>query len=171
MITFIASGFYSGYLPKAPGTWGSAVGIPICLLLLPYGLTTFYLATLACFLVGWYCSHLLTLDPAADPDPSYIVIDEIAGLMLTLALCLSFLDLDPSLMLSVSPASLKIWGGVFIAFRIFDACKPFPIGMIDDYLARTRSWRGFGVMIDDIFAAIPAAVLVAAIIYISCWLY
>jgi phosphatidylglycerophosphatase A len=160
MIKFIASGFYSGYLPKAPGTWGTLVAIPLCLLLLPYGLKTLGIATVACFLIGWYCSHMLTLDPAADPDPSYIVIDEIAGLMLTLFLCLGLLKIEPAMLLSTSVFSLKMWVSMFIAFRIFDICKPFPIYRIDEYLASTITWRGFGVMIDDILAAIPAAALV-----------
>ncbi|WP_051908542.1 phosphatidylglycerophosphatase A [Candidatus Odyssella acanthamoebae] len=160
MIKFIASGFYSGYLPKAPGTWGTIVAIPLCLLLLPYGLKTLWIATLVCFLIGWYCSHVLTLDPTADPDPSYIVIDEIAGLMLTLVFSLFLLKIEPAVLLSTSVFSLKIWVSVFIAFRIFDICKPFPIYKIDEYLASTTAWRGFGVMIDDILAAIPAAALV-----------
>lgn len=160
MIKFIASGFYSGYLPKAPGTWGTVVAIPLSFLLLPLGIIEFYVATLGCFLIGWYCSHVLTADPTSDPDPSYIVIDEIAGFMLTVALSLSFLKLSPDSMQS----SWKFWGLCFIAFRIFDICKPFPIYRIDDYLASTRNWRGFGVMIDDILAAIPAAVLVWGIL-------
>ncbi len=160
MIKFIASGFYSGYLPKAPGTWGSVVAIPLCLLLLPYGMVTLGGATLGCFIVGWYCSHVLTLDPTADPDPSYIVIDEIAGLMLTLLLSMVLLKIEPAVLLSTSVFSLKVWGSVFIAFRIFDICKPFPIYRIDEYLASTTTWRGFGVMIDDILAALPAAGLV-----------
>ncbi|MBW8308866.1 MAG: phosphatidylglycerophosphatase A [Candidatus Paracaedibacteraceae bacterium] len=160
MIKFIASGFYSGYLPKAPGTWGTLVALPLCWLLLPYGLEKLGWATLICFVVGWYCSHVLTLDPTADPDPSYIVIDEIAGFMLTLLLSMFLLRIEPTVLLSLSTFSLKIWGSVFIAFRIFDICKPFPIYRIDEYLASTTTWRGFGVMIDDILAALPAAGLV-----------
>ncbi|WP_010300870.1 phosphatidylglycerophosphatase A family protein [Candidatus Odyssella thessalonicensis] len=160
MIKFIASGFYSGYLPKAPGTWGSVVALPLCYLILPYGLQALYGATLGCFLIGWFCSHPLTRDPAADPDPSYIVIDEIAGVMLTLALSLSFLSWSPELLLNVSSSSVKVWSCAFVAFRIFDIWKPFPICIIDEYLATTSHWRGFGVMIDDILAAIPAAAMV-----------
>jgi phosphatidylglycerophosphatase A len=165
MLKFIASGFYSGYLPKAPGTWGSLVAIPICVFLASYGLSILYLAMGLCFLGGWYCSHRLTLDPMADPDPSYIVIDEIVGMMLTGALGLSFLKIVFFQEFSKVPrGSFAFWSSVFIAFRIFDICKPFPINAIDDYLAKTQFWRGFGVMIDDVLAAIPAAILVAGII-------
>lgn len=166
MIRFLASGFYSGYLPKAPGTWGTLVGLPICWLLLLYGLDALYWSTLICFFVGWFCSHVLTLDPLSDPDPSYIVIDEIAGIMLTLALSLSVLGISPTEIRVWNFQTILFWGAVFCSFRLFDIWKPFPINWIDDRLAQTRCWRGFGVMIDDILAAIPAAIIVVGVWYL-----
>jgi phosphatidylglycerophosphatase A len=105
------------------------------------------------FLVGWYVSQQLTQDPASDPDPSYIVIDEIAGMFLTVYLLLHFNIID-----RLSEKGLAI---SFILFRLFDIWKPWPIGVIDIKLSKIVALRGFGVMIDDILAAIWAAITMA----------
>ncbi|MBX3458047.1 MAG: phosphatidylglycerophosphatase A [Candidatus Paracaedibacteraceae bacterium] len=152
MIRFLASGFYSGYLPKAPGTWGTLVALPL-ILLCYYGHINLLFMTGVIFLVGWYVSQQLTQDPASDPDPSYIVIDEIAGMFLTVYLLLHFNIID-----RLSEKGLAI---SFILFRLFDIWKPWPIGVIDIKLSKIVALRGFGVMIDDILAAIWAAITMA----------
>ncbi|MBX3487577.1 MAG: phosphatidylglycerophosphatase A [Candidatus Paracaedibacteraceae bacterium] len=149
MIRFLASGFYSGYLPKAPGTWGTVVALPLIIICDALNINLFFVTGII-FLVGWYVSQHLTHDPASDPDPSYIVIDEIAGMFMTMALCLHF-----NIIHAVTFLSLLIG---FVLFRLFDIWKPWPINVLDEKLAQTVAWRGFGVMIDDILAAIWATV-------------
>ncbi len=152
MIRFLASGFYSGYLPKAPGTWGTIVALP--LIVISHFLDIdLLLVTGIIFLIGWYVSQQLTNDPASDPDPSYIVIDEIAGMFMTIALCLHF-----NIIYTVTILDLLI---TFVLFRLFDIWKPWPINVLDEKLAQTVAWRGFGVMIDDILAAIWATITMA----------
>lgn len=152
MIRFLASGFYSGYLPKAPGTWGTLVALPL-IMLCYYGHINLLFMTGVIFLVGWYVSQQLTQDPASDPDPSYIVIDEIAGMFLTVYLLLHFNIID-----HLSEKELAI---SFVLFRLFDIWKPWPIGTIDIKFAKIVALRGFGVMIDDILAAIWASITMA----------
>jgi phosphatidylglycerophosphatase A len=147
---FIATGFGSGYLPFAPGTWGSIVGLLlgfyICQHTQALGLL---LATLFSFGIGWFCSQrLVTLSPE-NRDPSYIVIDEIAGIFLTLWLAL----------LWSSPLTLDDFLVLFFAFRLFDIIKPFPIGLIESQLEKNVTTAGFGIMIDDIIAASYAILL------------
>lgn len=148
MIRFLASGFGTGYLPYMPGTWGSLVAIPLAWILMPFGWEALLIATIFIFLLGWALSQkLIQVDPH-DTDPSYIVIDEIAGQLLTYCIIQWF------------NASLTLLGfGIgFVFFRAFDIWKPFPIGWVDQRLANSISTAGLGVMVDDLIAAVPAAV-------------
>jgi len=139
----IATGFYSGYLPKAPGTWGSLVGLPLFLLLYRLDLP-FYLASVAgLFIVGAFVAGEAEkiLD---NRDPGIVVIDEIVGILVVL------------IAVPVTPLNLALG---FILFRIFDIAKPFPIRLIDQ-----RFHGGLGIMLDDVIAGIYAlAVLHVAI--------
>ena len=147
--SFLASGFGTGYLPFMPGTWGSIVGVFISWLLLSFGYPEFLWATLVTFLLGWYFSHHLIKQQPTNRDPSYIVIDEIAGVFLTYAL----------IELLGCPLCLSTLGIGFGCFRLFDIWKPFPINWIDDKFSSSLSTAGLGVMIDDLLAAFPAAFL------------
>ena len=161
MIQFLASGFYSGYLPKAPGTWGTLVALPLILGCHYVGIDLM-LASLVVFVVGCYVSQKLTCNPESDPDPSYIVIDEIAGMFLTVALCLHF-----GIFHNIGFVELA---EMFILFRIFDIWKPWPIGWADEQFAKNSKTRGFGVMIDDIFASIWAVIVSAILIKIKLYI-
>jgi phosphatidylglycerophosphatase A len=140
LILFLATGFYSGYAPYAPGTAGSVVG-----LLLAWGVTVPLehrspLAALALigalFAVGcWLSEHAEKL--LDQHDSSHIVIDEIVAMALTMYLC---------------PATSWIaFGAGFGLFRLFDVLKPEPAGFID-----RRMRGGIAVMLDDVVAAIYA---------------
>lgn len=156
MYQFLASGFGSGYLPFMPGTWGTGVAMLLAWFLRPFGWEAFLIATIFTSLLGWGLSHKLIKAQPKDRDPSYIVIDEIAGLFLTYCLINWILE-----ELSVLALSLG-----FIMFRLFDIWKPFPIGWVDKKLAGSVQTAGLGVMVDDLMAAIPAAALTILILFL-----
>lgn len=133
LIMAIATGLYSGYLPKAPGTWGSLLGLiiflPLSRLVLPA-----YLAVVAgLFVVGFLCAG--SAEKFLDrKDPGVVVIDEIVGLLIALA---------------GAPASPLLLGLGFALFRFFDILKPFPIRWVDQ-----RVNGGLGIMLDDVVAGL-----------------
>jgi phosphatidylglycerophosphatase A len=133
LIMIIATGFYSGYLPKAPGTWGSLVGLLLFFLL--HALSwQIYLAVVAGLLVvGTFAAG--EAEKIMDrKDPGLVVIDEIVGMLIT--------------MIAIPATPLAMALG-FILFRIFDIWKPFPIHLIDQ-----RFHGGLGIMLDDVVAGI-----------------
>ena len=152
----LASGFYAGYLPYMPGTWGSLVGVLFAWPLLTFGWEGFLIATICTFLEGWRLSQILTNENPQDTDPSYIVIDEIAGLFFTYFLIAWFLE----------GLSFIALGVGFAAFRLFDIWKPFPIGWVDKNLSKFPSMVGLSIMLDDMLAALPAAGLTILILFL-----
>ncbi len=142
---FLLTGFYSGLLPKAPGTWGTAVGTIIAYFIIVFfpnpNLTIILLAVLFSImgikLVNVYEKESKT------HDDKRIVIDEIAGILITIGL---LGDLKQDMILKIILA--------FITFRFFDISKPSVIGKIDKKVP-----GGLGVMGDDIVAGIFAAIL------------
>lgn len=143
LIMLIATGFYSGYLPKAPGTWGSLVGLGLFFLLHSLSLPI-YLAVLAgLFLVGFLAAG--EAEKIMDNrDPGAVVIDEIVGILIT--------------MTAVPAAPLTMILG-FILFRIFDIAKPFPVNFFDQ-----RFHGGLGIMLDDVVAGIYSLVILQLIV-------
>jgi phosphatidylglycerophosphatase A len=135
VILFFASGAGSGYIPFAPGTWGSAVGLLVYWFLLrlphwPLVMTVAAVVFLSCWIAG------LAEDFLAAKDPQVIVIDEVAGMLVSLM----FL-----------PVSWRVVLASFILFRLFDVWKPFPARWIQENLP-----GGWGVVGDDIMAGIYA---------------
>ncbi len=135
VLMLIASGLGLGYLPIAPGTWGTLLAFPIQFLLLylglapmPYALTLIGLFFLG---VGAAGSAEKILDRA---DPGLVVIDEVVGMLIGL--------------ISV-PMTLPAWGLAFFVFRFFDILKPYPIRLIDQ-----RCHGGVGIMLDDVLAGL-----------------
>lgn len=136
----ILSWFGSGYSPKAPGTAGSLAALPFAWLMATnWGPQSLLLAGLIAFGVGWAAANA---SPEAQKDPGWVVIDEVAGLWLTLA---------------IVPADLLLYALGFLAFRLFDIFKPWPIRALEQNVP-----GALGVMIDDIAAAVYAA----AVLYI-----
>lgn len=131
-----ASGLYIGFIPGAPGTYASFVTAILYYALyrvsgqiLPIlHVSTVCLITLAGILASAEISRR-----TGQEDPSYIVIDEVAGQLLTF------------LFLPVSFFNLALG---FIAFRVFDMWKPFPIRKLESFE------KGVGVMADDLLAGI-----------------
>ncbi len=131
---FIAFGFGSGLVKKAPGTIGTLVAIPLyaALVWLTPPLVTGLVIALF-FVVGVWASTIAgkTLGVA---DHGGIVIDEIAAFMLVLLF---------------TPKTMVWWFAAFLLFRLFDIFKPWPISLADHKIT-----DGFGVMFDDLLAAI-----------------
>jgi len=135
---FIATGFYSGYLPKAPGTWGSLVGLLLFFLLHTLNLQIYLAVVAAIFIIGTFAAG--EAEKIMDrKDPGLGVIDEIVGILIT--------------MIAIPATPLAMALG-FILFRIFDIWKPFPIRLIDQ-----RFHGGLGIMLDDIVAGIFSLVI------------
>jgi len=138
-----------GLSPYAPGTVGSALALPLILIALPVGLELQLVALLALFAIGVWASERRGQQLQQD-DASSIVIDEFIGQWLTALVAMALLPT-----LQDSPLFLLV---AFLCFRIFDIAKPWPISWCD------RSVKGgFGVMLDDAVAAVPAGLLTALI--------
>lgn len=142
---FIAYGFGSGLSPKAPGTFGTLVAIPIYWLIQDWSLTAYLIFTLIAFLCGiWICQK--TVDWLKQDDPGGVVWDEVVGYLVTMI---------------VAP---KGWLWIvmgFVLFRFFDILKPWPVSIADKKLH-----GGVGVMLDDVVAGIYAAIVLSGIDYI-----
>lgn len=143
-VLFFSTGCYSGYIPFAPGTFGTLAGLPLCWLvsLCPAGVGVIIIIAvivLAVWLAG-VSEKLL-----GSKDPGCIVIDEIAGILVTLAgLPFTFLTV--------------VLG--FILFRILDILKPFPIRLLDRKIP-----GGTGIVMDDLVAGIIANAALRVVLY------
>ena len=144
--TFIATGFGIGALPFAPGTWGSLEGVLLYLLFSSLSLCWYLILTVAVILLGVVCCHF-TVKAWNQEDPQQLVIDEIAGFLVT--------------MIAV-PARVQWIVLGFILFRFFDIWKPWPISWLEKKIP-----GGLGVMIDDIAAGMIAFAILQLVIYFT----
>lgn len=142
-IYFFAFGFGTGLLPYAPGTWGTLAGIPVFLLFASTTPAIYLLLTLVAFLFGVYVCEKVSKDIGEHDYPG-IVWDEVVGFLIT--------------MWQV-PVDLHWIIVGFILFRIFDIWKPYPIRWFD-----TNVKGGLGIMLDDVMAAIPAWLILQALL-------
>ena len=143
---FFGLGFGSGLAPKAPGTFGTLVGLPLFWLISVYPLITQLIVITALFLIGIYFCNI-TGKALGVSDHGGIVWDEIVAMMLVLAF---------------TPNEWQWWLTAFLLFRLFDIWKPFPIRQCDAKLK-----NGFGVMFDDLLAAIYAILILQTVIRFS----
>lgn len=129
----------AGCLRPAPGTWGTLVGVPFAMIvtLLPAALGLPLIAVLLVAAVGLCGAAARRLGVH---DHSGIVLDEIAA----------FVALGPFL-----PPTAAGWLAGFLAFRLFDALKPWPIRSVD-----RRVHGGLGIVLDDLLAAGAALAVV-----------
>jgi phosphatidylglycerophosphatase A len=141
---FFGLGFGSGLAPKAPGTFGTLVGYPLFWLISAYALSTQLIIISALFLIGiYFCG--VTGKALGVSDHGGIVWDEIVAMMLVLAF---------------TPNQWQWWLVAFLLFRLFDIWKPFPIKQFDAKLK-----NGFGVMFDDLLAAIYAIISLQGLLW------
>jgi len=143
-ISFLAFGFGSGLMPKAPGTFGTLVCIPFYWLLADFELTHYLVVCLLVSVIGIYICGYTSKKLKVHDHPG-IVWDEFAGFLIT--------------MIGVSFSWTNIALG-FALFRLFDILKPWPIGWLDK-----RVSGGFGIMIDDILAGLFALGCLHLILY------
>lgn len=153
-----------GYMPIAPGTWGSAVGVGLYLLIssvfwsmalplahqhnfvkiLYVAVTLEFLIIVCITLVGiWAASRTEKL--SGKKDPGKVVIDEVAGQLIAL---------------SAIPLWIHAWSMIvlaFLLFRLFDIIKPYPCRRLESLPS------GLGIMADDVVAGVYAALVVAVV--------
>ena len=145
LAVFIATVGYCGYFPIAPGTVGSAAGLVVYLLVwwtqspvVEVGLIV------ALFAAGvWAGTTSERYFGGIDPGP--IVLDEVVGMLITLAF----------IPVGITGALIG-----FLLFRLFDVIKPYPAGRLESLHG------GLGVMADDAMAAIYANIVLRIILYL-----
>ncbi|MDQ7090385.1 MAG: phosphatidylglycerophosphatase A [Methylococcales bacterium] len=141
-ILFLAFGFGSGLVKKAPGTMGTVAAIPVYWVMAQFNIWIFCLLTLIITLVGiWIC------DEAAKKlevhDFGGIVWDEIAGYLITMAFTVAVIPFSwPAIIVG------------FLLFRFFDILKPQPIKWVD-----SKVEGGLGIMLDDVIAGLFAGII------------
>ncbi len=147
----ISTLFGAGYFPKAPGTFGSFVSLPIIFAVCYYfGFVGLLLTIIVvCVFSLPAVKKVLTY---TEHDPSFIVVDEFIGQSVTFLFVANLLKNNISLKVFV----VYIVG--FALFRIFDVTKPYPVSYADKKIT-----NAFGVILDDIFAGIYAAVILKII--------
>jgi len=134
----IATGAGAGFAPKAPGTVGSIEGVLLYLLMESLGLGAYLPhAIIFSLIVGTWSAYRVEL--LWGGDSQRIVVDEIAGQMITFGLAAGRYPLS----------ALYVFIG-FVLFRLFDITKPFPLRRLEN-----MKW-GVGVMADDVGAGIYA---------------
>lgn len=143
---FLALGFGSGLAPKAPGTFGTIVGLPLFYLIAHYSLNIQLSIIALLFIIGIYLCDVAGKALGVS-DHGSIVWDEIAAMMLVL---------------TITPMHWIWWLIAFGLFRLFDIWKPFPIRQCDAKLK-----GGFGVMFDDLLAAVYAMIALKGLMWIS----
>lgn len=135
----------SGYFPIAPGTAGSAAAIPVYVLLRWLDLPWLDAVVIVGLCVAGFWAGSVAAAHYGREDPGYVVLDEVVGMLLTLA----FIPLT--------------WSGVlagFLLFRLFDIVKPPPARQLE------RLPGGVGIMLDDVMAGIYANIALRLLIWL-----
>lgn len=144
-VQFLAFGFGSGLSPRAPGTVGTLVAVPLYWLASGLSLPWYSAFILLAALVGiWICGEASR--QLGVHDHGGIVWDEFVGYWLT--------------MWALPADWLWIVAG-FVAFRVFDIVKPWPISLLD-----RKVGGGLGIMVDDL----AAGVMACASLHLALWL-
>ncbi len=148
--SFVATGAGIGFIPFAPGTFGSLLGLPIVYFLNGVAPILIWVSVVMLFLVGIPACTLAARKMQAT-DPGSIVFDEIAAMPIAFfpVLC--------------TEESLSIGNAVagFLWFRLFDIVKPWPANALE------KLPEGLGVMIDDTVAGIYAG----GALWVTIWVY
>jgi len=137
---FVATFFYLGKLPFAPGSWGS-LGALLLWLLLPVTFSVHLSVIIILFILGVYSSNKVAED-LDDHDPSEVVIDEVVGMGISLFML---------------QHSFWLYLLSFILFRVFDILKPSFIYRIQNLSG------GWGIMLDDVLAGLLTFTIVKGI--------
>jgi phosphatidylglycerophosphatase A len=142
----IATCGYLGYAPIAPGTVGSAVGVALFYAMRALGLPWLEgVAIIGLFAAGVWAAGV-TERALGRTDPSAVVMDEVVGMLITLA------------WIPVTPAGALVG---FLIFRLFDVIKPWPSRRFESLHG------GLGIMADDAMAAVYGHLLLRGLIAVS----
>ncbi len=154
---FIATFFYSGLLKPASGTWGSLAALPAAWILHVLGGPVLLSgAAILAYLIGLKATETYTAG-SDDHDPSEVVIDEVVGMWIALFPVSFGARMMGADILALYPG----WIVAFLAFRFFDITKFGPIGKAD------RRGDATGVMLDDVYAGVAAAITVGVAAYLG----
>lgn len=139
----ISTFFGLGYLPLAPGTWGTLGAFFLWFLFLRHmGLVSYIAFVVILCAIGIYVSDIAEKHVFKEQDSPHIVVDEAAGFFI------SMIGVNTGL----------YWGLIgFVLFRLFDIWKPYPINKTQDLPG------GYGIMVDDIVAGIYVAIILNAV--------
>ena len=142
---WIAFGAGAGLAPRAPGTAGTAVAILLYLAIATAPPVAYALAVVFVVIAGiWVCGRTARdLDVHDHPG---IVLDEIAGFLVTM---------------TALPFEWTWIVAGFVAFRVFDIAKPWPVSLVD-----RRVGGGLGIMLDDVIAGALACTVLHAVRYV-----
>lgn len=152
---FLATGFFSGYSPFAPGTMGALVATVM------WVVASMFVDLRTMFLITLWFSVLFTLfsiqpinrlEQIWGEDPSRVVVDEMVGVWI----CLLAVPFDTELF------STRYWiyvGLAFALFRLFDIWKPLGVRKMESI------GGGWGVMMDDVLAGMYGAVVISTLSY------
>ncbi|HHO75585.1 MAG TPA: phosphatidylglycerophosphatase A [Deltaproteobacteria bacterium] len=135
----IATFFFAGFAPKAPGTAGTIAALPLYLVLRRLSLPWYLFSVALLAVLGTAAAQ--KMEDLWGKDPSQVVIDEVVGLLITLV------------------TRPKSWRAILmgtVIFRLFDIIKPAPIGYVDKNVP-----GGFGIMADDMLAGVFSACIIA----------
>jgi len=142
----LAFGLGAGAAPKAPGTAGTLVAVPLYLLVSGLPLWGYLAITVAAFLAGiWICGR--TAEDLGTHDHPGIVWDEVVGFLVTM---------------TAAPAGWAWFVAGFALFRGFDILKPWPIHWLD-----ARVGGGLGIMLDDLAAGLFAFAVLQGIAWLG----
>lgn len=142
----LASAGPAGHVPVAPGTAGSAVGVALWLLVRAAEAPGLEAVVIAVVLAAGVWSATVTERHYGREDPGVVVIDEVAGMLITCFLL---------------PLGIMGIVAAFFAFRLFDIVKPYPAGVAE------RLPRGWGIMADDVVAGLYAYATIRLLIWLA----
>ena len=144
-VMFLATGCYIGNISFAPGTFGSVLGLLLCFFLSKIDFSIAVFLTLIFILCAiWIANEAEKIIDLK--DPGCIVIDEIAGIILTLS----------GLPFNITSVTLG-----FLVFRVLDIWKPYPIRLLENKFS-----GGIGIVLDDVAAGILSNVILRIFIRI-----
>ena len=141
----IATVFKAGYIPIAPGTVGSIIGLLVFWLIKDYASFTIEMfVAAALFFAGVWASTIVE-QVLERHDPGVVIVDEVVGMLVALMLL---------------PPTITVMFLAFLLFRVFDIIKPYPARWCEQLS------RGWGIMIDDVVAGLYVNVLIHIILWI-----
>ena len=141
----IATVFKAGYIPIAPGTVGSIIGLLVFWLIKDYtSFTIEMFVAAALFFAGVWASTIVE-QVLERHDPGVVIVDEVVGMLVALMLL---------------PPTITVMFLAFFLFRFFDIVKPYPARWCEQLS------RGWGIMMDDVVAGLYVNVL----LHITLWI-